>query len=69
MNTDPKPWFSRYTLKKISARKNLYLYVAPWTFTSEYCNVTYLYSVEPDPCVVGKEHEVTYLYRWRLRHL
>ncbi len=45
------------TLKKISARKILYLYVAPRTFTGQCCNITYLYSVDPDPCVVGQEHE------------
>jgi hypothetical protein len=43
--------------------------VAPRTFTSEFCRVTYLYSVDPDPCVIGQQHEVTYLYRCRLRHL
>ncbi len=56
--------FTKYeesSLKKISARKILYLYVAPRTFTGECCNITYLYFVDPDPCVVGKEHEVTYL--------
>jgi hypothetical protein len=57
------------TLKKISARKNLYLYVAPRTFRSEYCYITYLSYVDPDPCVVGQEHEVSYLYRCRLHHL
>jgi hypothetical protein len=64
-----KMYDSKYTLKKISARKILYLYVAPRTFTSEFCSVTYLYSVDTDPCVIGQEHEDTYLYRCRLRHL
>ncbi len=52
------------SLKKISARKILYLYVAPRTFTGGFCNITYLYSVDPDPCVVEQEHEVTYLYQF-----
>ncbi len=66
------PNVCQVSLKKISTRKSLYLYVAPRTFTSEYCNhcnITYLYSVEPDPCGIGQEHEVSYLYHFRLRHL
>ena len=63
------PSLQEHSLKKISARKILYLYVAPRTFTGECCNITYLYSVDPDPCVVGQEHEDTYLYRCRLHHL